>query len=55
MSIALLFWVLYIVGVVFAGWSQFPMTNPRGFGASLFVMILIGLLGWAVFGAAVHR
>lgn len=55
MSISLLFWVLYIVGILFSGWASWPVTNPRGIGASLFVMVLIGLLGWAVFGAAIHR
>ena len=54
MTLALLFWVLYLFALFFSiyqnraglpGWAQ----------GSLLPFVLLGLLGWAVFGAAVHR
>jgi hypothetical protein len=53
MSISLLFWVLYIVGVLFSGWAVWPFT--RASAPTLWVLVLIALLGYAQFGAAVHR
>ena len=54
MSIALLFWVLYILAIVFSAYTN--RTNWPGWaGGSLLYFVLIGLLGWAVFGAAIHR
>jgi len=54
MSIALLFWVIMIIGLLFGGY-----TNRATFGAwamnSLVLWVLLALLGWAVFGAAIHR
>jgi hypothetical protein len=55
MSIALLFWILYIIAIVFSAWSNWPANGGfRPLGAPLLVFVLIGLLGWKVFGAAVH-
>lgn len=54
MSYALLFWILYIISVFFSVWNASP--NFRAWaGGSLVQFILIGILGLAVFGAAVHR
>jgi hypothetical protein len=55
MPISLIFWVLMLCWLVFG-----LVTGPRpfnlvGFGGSLLLFILLGLLGWAVFGAAIHR
>ena len=54
MSIALLFWIIMIVGLLFGGWS-----NRTTFGVwamnSLVIWALLALLGWAVFGPAIHR
>lgn len=57
MSLSLLFWVIYIISVVFGLWSNWPLgaDKARGLGLSFVVLVLIGLLGWQVFGAAVHR
>ena len=54
MSIALLFWVLYLVALVFSAYSS-RAAWPNWAGSGLLYFVLIGLLGWAVFGAAVHR
>jgi hypothetical protein len=57
MSLQLLFWVIYIVSVIFGLYSNWPdsRANARPFGNALIVFILIGILGWSVFGAAIHR
>lgn len=54
MSIALLFWVIYIVAIVFGLYTN-RAGLPAWAGGSLLYFILIGILGWAVFGAAIHR
>jgi hypothetical protein len=56
MTIGLLFWILMIIWLVFgfaqgSGW----VVGPYGiWGHSLLLFILLGLLGWATFGAPVH-
>jgi hypothetical protein len=52
MSLPLLFWVIYIISVLFGFWSSWPIGPANAKPLSL---ILIGLLGWQVFGAAVHK
>ncbi len=55
MSVGLLFWVLYIVALVFGFWTNWPAGgNVRPLGGTLLFFVLIGLLGYKVFGAAVH-
>ena len=51
----LLFWMIYIISIVVGFWSgNLPDGSwGRRWGGSLVQFILIGLLGWAVFGAAV--
>lgn len=57
MSISLLFWVIMILAFLFNFWSSWPLTqtNGKGFGVNVIVFILLALLGWEVFGAAVHK
>lgn len=59
MTLSILFWVLYVVAIVFGGYLQFnppATTNPRfAIGFNVLYFVLLGILGWAVFGAAVHR
>ena len=57
MNIALLFWVIYIISVLFGFWSSWPIgpANAKPLSLTLIIFILIGLLGWQVFGAAVHK
>jgi len=58
MSFSLLFWILMLIWFVF-GWvyNSAPATfGPYGWwGSSLLLFILLGLLGWGVFGAPVHQ
>ncbi len=49
MTIGLLFWILYIVGFVFQGYRltmAWVLDN-------LYWFIMIGLLGWGIFGAPI--
>lgn len=57
MSISLLFWVLYILSVVFSVISNWPVGqgNSKSLIGSVVIFVLIGLLGWQVFGAAIHK
>ena len=59
MEISLLFWILYLIALVFslsASWPSGPgVAGWRPFGGSLLMFILVGILGWAQFGAAIHR
>lgn len=52
MSLALLFWILYIIALVFSLYQN-RAAFPAWAGGSLVQFILIGVLGWAVFGAAI--
>jgi hypothetical protein len=58
MSIGVLFWVLMILWLLF---GFFYNTSPSRFGPygwagnSLLLFILMALLGWEIFGPALHR
>jgi len=56
MPLAILFWVLMIIWLVFGAWSGYTPGQPypfRAWGGSLLIFILLALLGWAQFGAPV--
>lgn len=55
MTKELLFWMVFIFALLFGGWYHFQnaQLNYYGAGLSLIEFILIGLLGWQVFGSAV--
>ncbi len=57
MQLPVLFWVIYIISLLFSLWSHWPLgpTNARPFGGWIVLFILIGLLGWEVFGSAVKK
>lgn len=57
MSIEVLFWVLMLLWLVFGLWREYEAGKPypyiRGVG-NLLVFVLLALLGWKVFGPAIH-
>jgi len=57
MNLSLLFWVIYIISLIFGVWTNWPpeANKAKPLGLSLIIFILIGLLGWQVFGPAVHK
>lgn len=54
MQIGLLFWVLWIIALVFGLYTN-RANWPTWAGGSLLYFVLIGLLGWAVFGSAIKH
>ena len=59
MTLATLFWVIYIIALIFGAWGFYDTGQPFPFrrwaSGSLIYWILPGILGWAVFGGIVHR
>ena len=60
MKIGLLFWLLMILWLLFGLWSYWPAGSggPIAYGpvgGSLLLFILLGLLGWMVFGAPLQK
>jgi cbb3-type cytochrome oxidase subunit 3 len=54
MTAAIWFWLFYVFTLFFAGWWWWPL-QPAGQDRYPYVpiMILIGLLGWGVFGSPI--
>jgi len=46
----MLFWVVYILCLIFGGWFGYSAWGYYGLGGGLVVFLLIGILGWGVFG-----
>jgi len=58
MTLGIAFWVIYIVALVFGGWSNYTPADPAWrfrAGAYFVLWLLVGVLGWAQFGAPIHR
>lgn len=56
MSLQIAFWVIYLVALLLSVYlnragDRFRTWAPSG----LVYFLLIGILGWAVFGAAIHK
>jgi len=51
MTIALLFWILMLIWLIFGVWSSWP--NIQGAGGNLLLFILLLILGWAEFGSPI--
>lgn len=48
MSKGFLFWVVYLIAIIVYGVLNWPVA--RRWGGDILIFILLGLLGWAVFG-----
>lgn len=58
MPLGILFWVVYVIAILFGVWSNYEAAQPlwyRRAGAYLILWLLVGVLGWEVFGPVVHR
>lgn len=55
MPIGILFWVLMVCWIVFAGYRD-TRAGPLGpaFGGNLLLFILLSLLGWRLFGPVIQ-
>jgi hypothetical protein len=57
MPLNILFWVIYIVALLAAFWSYYEPGQPAWFrraGGYTVLWVLVGILGWRVFGPAVR-
>jgi len=52
MSFGLLFWILMLFWLVGMLWTNYPYAFH--FWPNVLLFVLIGLLGWKIFGAPVH-
>ena len=48
------FWIIYVILVVFCGVINWPFSDRRFAGTSFVVLVLIGLLGWGLFGPPIR-
>lgn len=55
MSRSLIFWLLMILWFIFGLWSAWPIQNYGLVGGNVLLFVVIGLLGWKVFGPAIHE
>jgi hypothetical protein len=54
MSLQIVFWMIWIIGLLFGFYSNRTAIVPW-LSNSIVVWVMLGILGWAIFGAAVHR
>lgn len=57
MGVNIWFWLIYVLCVVFGTWLDWPAADRPGFrpvGRSFVVFILLGLLGFRVFGSPIQ-
>lgn len=60
MKMGLLFWILMLVWLLFGVWSYWPAGSGGvvaygPVGANVLLLLLVGLLGWKVFGAPLQE
>jgi hypothetical protein len=44
------FWVIYVILAIFGGWFGFSSGNRWATGFGVAILVLLGLVGWGVFG-----
>lgn len=57
MPLGILFWVIYVVSVLLGVWANYVPGQPfgfRSFSGYLVLWVLVGMLGWHVFGPVVR-
>lgn len=56
MTLGLCFWILMLLWLVFGfAWHAGAMGPYAVWGNSLLLFLLLALLGWQVFGSALHK
>lgn len=55
MSLQLVFWMIMIVWAIFGFWTSPRDRGIQGFGGTILEFALFAIIGWQVFGAAIHR
>jgi hypothetical protein len=57
MPIGILFWAIYILCLIFGVWGYWEPAQPswrQRVGGYLALWVLVGLVGWRIFGPAVR-
>jgi hypothetical protein len=57
MPLGILFWVIYVIAIIFSVWSSYEVNQPLWFrraGAYFVIWLLVGILGWRVFGPVIR-
>ena len=55
MSAGIWFWIIYVIIGLFGGfWGFSNVTDRRWLGGGFVIFVLIGLLGWGVFGPPIR-
>ncbi len=55
MTAGIWFWLVYVISILFSGGWYWRDASARPFGPyALVLMVLIGLLGWGVFGPPIR-
>jgi hypothetical protein len=56
MPLQILFWMIYVMALFFGLWINYEQGQPwfKRSGSYLAVWLLIGILGWEVFGPVVR-
>ncbi len=47
------FWVVYLICLIFGGWAGYSIGDKRYIGGGIVIFVLVGLIGWQVFGAPI--
>ena len=58
MQLGLFFWIVYVIAILFGVWSNYEAGQPlwvKRAGAYGVLWILVGVIGWEVFGPVVRR
>lgn len=55
MAAGLWFWLIFVIATLFGLWCDWPTNGCyRPLGSKLVVFVLLGLLGWGVFGPPIR-
>jgi len=57
MPLGVLFWVLYVVSILLGVWGSYNPQQPlwyKAFSGYVVIWVLVGMLGWHVFGPVVR-
>jgi hypothetical protein len=53
MPLGAFFWIIFVICILFSGFVWYTPTFRYGWAPNVVIWVLIGILGWAVFGPVV--